>query len=845
MGLATAVLLVFNYSYINAQTAGDTLKIWVDGVCGMCKDRVEKAAVATKGVESADWNIEFRELTVIAKGEGLDADQLQKNIALAGHDTEAYWAPEDAYNALHGCCKYRDAEVIAAHQPTSEETEEPMLLNGVIVEPGADGTQIPLVGASVQWAGTETGTVTDKEGAFEISRSSESIQLVVSYVGYQPDTITIDQEGDVVIVMNDAVELDAVEVRHRKRSTTVSFIEPASIQYLSEKELLKAACCSLAESFETTPSVDVGFADAVTGTRKIQMLGLESPYLQITRENMPDVRGLSALHGMDYTAGAWIEGIHLNTGAGSVVNGFESFTGQINVELWKPETAIPAYLNLYTNAMGRLEGNLNLNHSLNEQWHTGLLLHSKYQQLESDNNNDGFLDNPLTTQLVGVNRWRFIGKNGWMGQAGIKGTYVSQEGGQVEDAETSWRSNHNVRRVEGWYKTGYVFPSRPYASVGLQLSGVYHDQESNYGLRDYNGNQQSFYSNLIYKSLIGDSQHTFKTGLSFQYDQTKELLVEEEYLREEWVPGAFFEYTYGQGEPLTVVAGLRGDYHNNFGFFVTPRLHLRYAFSEQLVWRASGGRGQRTASIFAENQGFLASSRSVVLQSTGSDTPYGLDAEVAWNGGTSMYWEFPVGERLASLNFSYFYTYFINQIIADYDQDPQSIYFYNLDGESYSNSLQVQADIELAERLDVRLAYRFNDVQVDYTIGQLQKPLISRHRAFVNTAYETDNGWKFDATANWQGARRIPSTASNPQEFQLNESSPSFVLVNGQISKAWGKQWEVYLGGENLLNYRQENPIISAEDPFSEYFDASLVWGPVFGRNLYLGMRYRFAGKDK
>jgi len=842
-GLAILFMLSLTNQILHAQPATDTITFWVDGICGMCKDRIENAALSTVGVRFADWEISARQLSIVQSPEPLNLDELHQNIANVGHDTKKITASEEAYESLHNCCKYRDPAVVDAHAPKASEHEEDHL-HGVVVEPGKNGGQVPLVGANVKWLGTGQGAVTDAEGAFELDRSEDTDQLVVSYVGYKPDTLTINQAGDVVINMVSAVTLDEVEVTHRQRSTTVSFIEAGNVQYLSEKEMLKAACCSLAESFETTPSVDVNFTDAVTGTRKIEMLGLASPYLQITRENMPDVRGIAALHGMDFTAGAWIEGIQLNTGAGSVVNGFESITGQINVELWKPESAVPAYLNLYTNAMGRMEGNLNLNHSLNEQWHSGLLLHGKYQQLVSDRNDDGFLDNPLSKHFIGVNRWRFIGKNGWMGQAGIKGTFIETRSGQLDEVETPWQASHNTRRVEGWLKTGYVFPSRPYASMGLQISAVYHDGVSDFGPREYDTNQESLYANFIYKSLIVDSRHTFKTGVSFQYDNYNEQLAGDQFLREEWVPGTFFEYTYGQGEALTAVAGLRADYHNNFGLFFTPRLNLRYAFNDRLVWRASGGRGQRTASIFAENLGFLASSRQVVLQSESTVTPYGLDAEVGWNMGTSVNWEYPMGEQTGMLSLSYYHTRFTNQIVVDYDQDPQSVYFYNLDGESFSHSLQAQADFEPLERWDIRLAYRFNDVRVDYLKGQLLKPMTSRHRAFLNTGYETVNGWKFDATLNWQGERRLPSTRSNPEEFRKEAESPSFFLLNGQVTKAWGRQWEIYVGGENLLNFRQEDPIIAAADPFSEFFDASLVWGPVFGRNLYLGMRYRFAGKE-
>lgn len=821
----------------------DTVQIWVDGICGMCQERIENVAISTIGVRFAFWDVDTKILSITRSPEPFDVNDLHRGLTDIGHNTDIMKASEEAYESLHACCKYRDEEVIKAHQPNDQEAQLNNL-NGLIIEDGRRGEQVPIVGATIYWLGDETGVLSNEEGAFEIAKSEDTQKLVISYVGYQADTITVDRAGDMVITLSSALLLDEVTVTYKKRSTTVSFIEASSIQLLSEKELLKAACCSLAESFETTASVDVSFTDAVTGTRKIEMLGLASPYLQITRENMPDVRGLSALHGLDYTAGAWIEGIQLNTGAGSVVNGFESVTGQINVELWKPETADPLYFNAYANAMGRLEGNLNINKSLNDRVHTGLLLHSKYQQMENDRNDDGFLDNPLSTRYVGLNRWKFEGKSNWRGQAGVKVVHIDNQSGQLNEMETPWRAQHKTNRIEAWGKTGYVFADRPYASIGLQYGGVWHDSKSTFGLRPYDATQQSIYANLIYQSIIVDSRHQFKTGLSFQWDQYEEVLDTQEFERNESVPGAFFEYTLGKGEPFTAVAGIRGDYHNQFGFFVTPRLHLRYAFNDQVVWRMSGGRGQRTASIIAENLGILASSRAIIIQGENTDTPYGLDPEVAWNVGSTINWEFPIGEQSALFSASYFHTRFENQIIVDYDQNPQAVYFYNLEGNSYSNSIQTQLDWELFPRFDLRMAYRFNDVQVDYLKGQLEKPLISRHRAFLNLAYETENEWKFDVTTNWQSARRIPSTESNPVEFQRENYSPDFVLMNMQISKSWGRKWEIYLGGENILNYRQEAPIIAADAPFGPYFDASLVWGPIFGRNVYLGMRYRILSEE-
>jgi len=397
----------------------------------------------------------------------------------------------------------------------------------------------------------------------------------------------------------------------------------------------------------------------------------------------------------------------------------------------------------------------------------------------------------------------------------------------------------NVNRYEGWAKIGKVFLDKTWKTYGFQFSGVKHQQKSYFGLNQYDAVQHSFYANFLYQSIIGNTNHKFRTGASFQYDNFSELLNESVYNRNELVPGVYFEYTVKASEKLSAVAGIRFDYHNIYGAFLTPRLHVRYAISENLVIRASGGRGERTASIIAENIGLLASSRQIIIHGDGSDKPYGLEQEVAWNYGINLTQSFRLAYRDGSIGFDFYRTQFVNQIVVDIDQSPQKAIFYNLDGQSFSNSFQAQVDYELIKRLDVRLAYRWYDVRTTYHEMLLRKPLIAINRAFINLAYETRNHWKFDLTINWQGQKRIPFTNSNPPEYQLAEQSPDFVVINTQISKSWNENFEVYLGAENLFNYKQENPILAADKPFSPYFDASLIWGPVFGRNIYAGLRYK------
>ncbi len=328
-----------------------------------------------------------------------------------------------------------------------------------------------------------------------------------------------------------------------------------------------------------------------------------------------------------------------------------------------------------------------------------------------------------------------------------------------------------------------------------------------------------------------------KAGISFLGDKVEETVATDDYARNEIVPGIYTEWTYLNGEKFTAVGGLRYDHHNLYGGFVTPRVHLRYAPSENTVWRAVLGRGQKTASIFGENLGLFASSRNINIIPSNEDNPYGLNPEVAWNYGLSLQKDLSISDKRFSIGLDAYYTDFTDQVVVDYDQDYRQVFFYNLEGKSYSTSLQGLLEFSLTDRLDIRLAYRYNDVQTDFQTGRDQLPLIAPHRAFANVSYETENGWKLDLTINRIGSQRIPETPFLSETEDIR-SDPYF-LGNTQISKIWNNRVEWYLGGENIFNFQQPNPILNAENPFSEGFDASLIYGPVFGTTIYTGFRFK------
>jgi outer membrane receptor for ferrienterochelin and colicin len=720
----------------------------------------------------------------------------------------------------------------------------------MVMEANEKNEHIGLAGANVFWLNTSVGTVTDIDGKFTISYSKENQKLVISYVGFKIDTLTITEPKMIHHWLRPSTELDEVTLNLRKQATAKSYLQAQNIITVSSDELLKAACCNLSESFETNPSIDVNFADAITGTRQIKMLGLTSPYILIATENIPSIRGASQAYGLSFIPGTWIESIQITKGAGSVVNGYESIAGQINAELVKPTKDDKLFVNLYAANNARFELNTHLNTAVSDRWSTGLYLHGNIRDKKFDHNDDSFLDMPIQKQINVMNRWQYTNtEKGVISFFNFKFLNDEKQTGQADfnpktDKLTTnyWGNEINTERYEVSAKLGYVNPEIPWQSLGVQTAFSSHKQNSYFGLNVYDITHNSLYANAIYNSIISDTRHKIKTGISFTYDYYDEFVNTTDFERKENSVGAFFEYSYDNLEKLNFTAGLRIDQHNLLGFFVTPRVHMRYTPWEKSALRASFGRGKRSANIFAENQNIFATSRQINILNT-SGKVYGLDPEIAWNYGVSFLQGFNLFGRKADITLDYYMTDFQNQVVVDYENS-QELNFYNLDGKSYAKTFQFEFNYNAFEGFDLRIAYKLYDVKTQYKSGKLEKPLTPKHRVFANASYETikqDGGsqWKFDATYNWLGEQRFSSTSSNPVQYQLPEYSSSVGTLNAQITKVFSTKFEVYLGGENITNVKQNNPILGADDPFGPYFDSTFVYGPIFGSNYYAGLRFK------
>lgn len=730
--------------------------------------------------------------------------------------------------------------------------QEQQVVRGTVFERDADGAVSPLTGVNVRWLGTTIGTATSADGSFSLPAGAGT-RLLVSGVGFRPDTVVVTGGGPVrVFLTAEAREVGDVEVVGERSATVLDYMSPSRVQVMTQKELYKAACCNLSESFETNPSIDVAFTDAVTGTRQIEMLGLAGTYSQITLENLPAVRGLASNVGLTYIPGSWIESIQVSKGVGSVANGYESITGQINVELRKPtdEDDPRVFVNLFGSDDARLEGNLLLRERLPGTWTSLTMIHGALQQRPMDGNGDRFLDLPLSSTVNLLQRFHGLVDDavevqlsaGYVGEerkgGTLRGVRMNTAELAAEPAEYRFRLRGDQLRLSG--KVGLLLSDEDVSSAGLQWSFTSFRQQGEFGARAYAGRQTSGYLNLIYDVQPGESAHGMRFGAGLMVELVREALSGTVLDRRESVPGVFAEYTYMPDEELAVVAGVRADRHNMSGGFVTPRIHLRYTPLADWVFRAVAGRGRRTATVLAENVAVLSSARAVLLPA-GS---YPFDPEDAWNLGGNLTHYFLLAGREATLALDAYRTEFLRQVVVNVDRDPREVVFQNLDGRSFSTSVQAEVNAEPVEHLDVRLAYRYLDVRQTVDGLLRERPLVARHRAFLNLGYassdEGDDGrMVYDLTLQWFGGKRLPSTAANPEPFRREDRSPAFGLVNAQVTRSFTPVFDLYLGVENLLDFRQADPIIDPENPQGPFFDSSLVWAPVVGRMVYAGVRWK------
>lgn len=711
-----------------------------------------------------------------------------------------------------------------------------------------DNTGEPILGANIFWLNTGQGVTTKEDGSFSIHKPAKEHMLVVSFIGFQNDTIHVSDKNDELdIVLQDGVDLNEISVVRRKMGTMKIRNSVLNEDIITSAELSRAACCNLGESFITNPSVDVSYSDAATGAKQIKLLGLSGTYVQMLTENIPNYRGAASPYGLGYVPGPWMQSIQVSKGTSSVKNGYEAITGQINVEFKKPQLpeADWVFANLFASSTNRYEANADATLKISKRWSTSLLVHYENETKAHDDNNDGFVDIPQVEQYNIWNRWAYMGDH-YVFQAGFKALSESRNSGQThhENMLTSelYKVGIDMDRYELFTKNAYIFNKEKNTNLALILSAAWHNQDALYGKKLYNVDQTNLYASLMFETEL-NKQNSISAGLSFNYDafdqhyrleNDAEGLLRKAFDKEA-VPGAYVQYTLNLNDQWMFMAGLRGDYSSEHGFFMTPRAHLKYNPNEYVHFRLSAGKGYRTNHILAENNYFLSSSRKVAIAQN-------LDMEEAWNYGASVATYIPIFGKTLNVNAEYYYTNFLKQVIVDMDNNPHEVSFYNLDGRSYSHVFQIEASYPFFKGFTLTGAYRLTDVQTTYKGQRMEKPLTSKYKGLLTASYQTPMGiWQFDATLQLNGSGRMPS----PYELTDGRLSwerryGSFEQVSAQITRYF-RRWSIYVGGENLTNFKQKNPIIDASNPWGDNFDSTMIWGPVHGAKAYIGVRFNLA----
>ena len=698
---------------------------------------------------------------------------------------------------------------------------------------GQNGEKLkPLYGAKVKVLATNEGAITDEDGRFDLVLPRVLPDtLIITARGYLSDTIPVTKDDRFTafsIVMYSAQLLPEIIVDYRKKSSSISRLKVLHVEELTSAELRKAACCNLSESFETNASVDVNMTDAVSGAKKIQMMGLEGVYTQIQFENIPYLRGIESSFGLETIPGTWIESIQITKGTGNVVNGYESMAGLINLEFEKAEQMDRFFVNAYQNRLGRSELNLLSGIEISEKWSTGIFGFVTSQWNSLDENDDGFRDVPIGEGYALHNRWDFEGDK-MEAKFGVNAHLNEKLGGQIgttiDDPSLGYGVLLQNEHIDIYSKTGF-FGKSPSQSLGIVSNWKLQKLNGYFGNRNFYGLEKRGYLNLIYDDYIKTLDHKVKMGLSYTYIDITQVVDSIDLSRIENIPGVFGEYTF-MGQRLTTVLGLRYDYHFLYGQQFVPRAHLKYKVSPLTDLRLTTGKGWRVPNYLLDNVSLLANSFTWIPDPN-------ILPEVSWNAGGSVFQEFSIFDNDASITIDYYRTWFENQLVVDREND--LIQFQNQENESFSNSLQAELSIEPIDNFIFRVAYKYLDVKARYG-GVLQnKVMIPKHRGFMNAAYQTKNKrWDFDVTLSIFGKARLAESFNSNKAF-----SEVFPKLNTQITYRT-KKMEFYLGGENLTNYKQENPIVDPQNPFGSSFDATRAWGPIIGYNLYFGIRFAIA----
>lgn len=742
---------------------------------------------------------------------------------------------------------------ILLHLPVLHAQEPSTQLIGIVTNEKEE----LLIGASVFWKDTKEGTVTDIEGRFSIPIRKKAATLVVNYVGYSAAEVEVlPGENNLWVEVTGIHQLQEITVQGKGFGNQVSTLETRNIERITSKELRKAPCCNLSESFQTNGAIDVTYPNPLTGVKEIQLLGLRGIYSQFLVENRPTMTGIATPFAFEYIPGTWLSGIILAKGASTVKTGSNGITGQVNADLVKPQSDKPLFINAFTSTEGRGELNVHLSKK-GKTISNGLFLHGSFVANNWDTNDDNFKDSPDRQQLNGMYRMMYEGPKG-CAQFNIQALTDRRQSGQLQanSAGNIFSIDQNNDRVEAWAKYGReeLFGKR-FLELGNIMSVSWHRTKALYGHNSYAAEQKSFYWQTLVQNIISTTDHKIVVAPSLQFDDIQESVNEGDLSRRETVAGLMGEYTYSRPNldmetpDLVLVLSGRADWNSRFGWQLTPRMSAKYNFTENSIVRLSAGRGFRSPNLVAENISLLAGNRTFQFAPD-------IGVEEAWNYGVNYTQNFKIAAREASFSIDLYRTDFVKQVLVDVEQAPLItgqdssffVAFYNTPGKSFSTSLLANFQYNLLPGLDIKFAYKWNDVRAEYADGITKmQPLVARHRGLISVDYSTPGKkWLLNTYVQIIGPQRLPDNSYIPHQYthDFPPTSPTFGLWNAQITRRIAAKWELYAGCENITGYQQHHAIIAPNEPESPFFNGSQVWAPMMRQMGYLGVRFAPGGLD-
>ncbi|MAT38973.1 MAG: TonB-dependent receptor [Ectothiorhodospiraceae bacterium] len=713
-----------------------------------------------------------------------------------------------------------------------------------------DGDTVALVGAHVFWIGDhEHGRMTDEAGYFQLHMpDGDERRLVASYVGYEPDTLVPPAEQTHIDFYLEGIrEIGEVVVEAEASSSFISKEHDLKTEVVTELELQRAACCDLAGCFSRTTGVDNEAADVITDTKQLKMLSVDGVYTQVLIDNIPWMtNGLNTRFAVSHIPGTQLDKIAVSKGLGSVLQGYESISGQVNAILKDAEADNLAMFNMFANSFRESQYNLNAVQKVGD-WNAILTAHSTQEAGKVDGDGDSFLDVPLVTRYMIYNKWKYeSSENETESYTAVKFLDEQREGGQggfssERDRGTvnAYGQSLNTRRFDAYHKTSIDLGDE--SSLEFLASASTHTMDSYFGTTEYIADQQSVYGDVRYRFITSEvNQITVGTGyrylglnedISFLQNPHAKT-YDGMYETDESIIGVFAENKhYFFDDALLFTVGLRTDYHNKYDLLVTPRVLAKYVFDDFTTLRASAGMGYRSPHIFSEQFYLMASWRDIEIDPA-------MDIEEAFNYGVNFTHQFDAFAVPMTFGLDLYRTEFTNQIRADYDADPSKILFTNLDGRSISNSVIVEVSADPMPGLDLKSSYTFSDVYEENGDKRDYIEFVPKHKVLGTVSYEFVEGWRADGSVEWMGSQILPNTEAYPEQFQIPHASENFTMLGFQLTRTW-EFFDTYAGVENILDHRQENPILNAQNPFERYFEPTFVWGNVKGREFYAGIRWR------